>query len=186
MKIKAFYSDPHYGHENIISFCSRPFWDVEHMERSFVEKYNKIITDIDDVCIWVGDSFFCRKEEAKKIMSKLNGKKILIKGNHDMKESDMLYVGFDIVCEKMFIKIDGHKCLICHYPWKTLNEDINDRYKDKRPEKDGHTILIHGHTHSSKKFDDLSVHVGVDAWNYEPAPYEEVEKIVKSLKEKIR
>lgn len=189
MKIKAFTSDLHFSHDNIISFCNRPFSHVNNMEEHLIRNYNEVVKE-DDVCIFLGDVFFCNDKDAREIMDALNGHKLLVKGNHDKKTKKMLDIGFSLVVEQMSIMIDGVKCKLCHYPYigeKYGNTDkVDDRYKERRPQKNDNQILIHGHTHSSEKTGNRSIHVGVDAWDYRPARYEEVEAIVKDMKTKYK
>lgn len=90
-------SDTHFGHKNIIKYCNRPFENVEEMDKQLIKNWNEVVSK-DDTVIHLGDVFLCGKEKAKTTMSQLNGKKILIKGNHDH-WSDEFYksIGFDYV-----------------------------------------------------------------------------------------
>ena len=36
-----FTSDLHFGHANVIGLCSRPFADVEQMDRALIENWNR-------------------------------------------------------------------------------------------------------------------------------------------------
>jgi calcineurin-like phosphoesterase family protein len=38
--ITHFYSDPHFGHTNIIKYCDRPFASVDEMNEELVARYN--------------------------------------------------------------------------------------------------------------------------------------------------
>ena len=38
-----FTSDHHFGHDNIIKFCNRPFEDVREMNQVLIERWNKKI-----------------------------------------------------------------------------------------------------------------------------------------------
>jgi len=82
MKIFAI-ADTHFGHSNIIKYCNRPFASVEEMDAALIKNWNETVSNNDivlhlgDVCVGGG------KERAKEIISRLNGKKILIMGNHD-------------------------------------------------------------------------------------------------------
>jgi len=175
MFIRAITSDPHYGHKNIIQYANRPFESVHHMNESMIENYNSMITK-DDIVLWCGDCFFCPKEDARKIMDRLNGRKILVLGNHDRSAGSMAGIGFDIVMNEFVMVVGGRVVRVCHYPYARQTKD--ERYLDRRPEKIKGELLIHGHTHSHETVNGTSIHVGVDSWNYRPALMNEIESII--------
>lgn len=89
--------DTHFGHSNIIKYCNRPFRDVEEMDMVLIKNWNEIVSN-HDIVIHLGDFALCARERAKEICSQLNGKKILIKGNHDNWTDDFYRnIGFDYV-----------------------------------------------------------------------------------------
>lgn len=90
-------SDTHFNHANIIKYCNRPFKDVEEMNKTMIKNWNETVSG-KDVVLHLGDVALGNKEEAKKILKQLNGRKILIKGNHD-NWSDEFYkeCGFEYV-----------------------------------------------------------------------------------------
>lgn len=168
----AFYSDPHFGHSNIISFCSRPFQSVGHMEEELINRYNEVVSPAGHV-LWVGDCFFTSVQHAQKIMRYLNGKKTLVRGNHDRTAKQMLDIGFDLVVDELYFKLGGYNIRAVHYPYRGgTRKDDNRSFRF--PEKRLDTILMHGHTHSAEKYSDQAVHVGVDAWGYRPATADQV------------
>ena len=177
MIIDFFTSDPHYGHRNIIQHCQRPFADVDEMNRELIKRYNDRV-GTNDVVLWCGDCFFCRVTVANDIMSQLNGKKLLVRGNHDRGAASMSKLGFDLVLDECIIDIDDQTVRIKHYPYAGSTPDT--RYLDRRPPKIKHEMLIHGHTHSSEKMNGKQIHVGVDSWDYAPASFDEVRELVKS------
>ena len=75
-------SDTHFGHENIIKYCNRPFSSVEEMDQTMIKRWNETVSN-NDIIIHLGDFALCSRDRLKEIVSKLNGKKILIMGNHD-------------------------------------------------------------------------------------------------------
>ena len=77
-------SDTHFGHANIIEYCNRPFETVEEMDSYMINQWNKTVKD-NDIVIHLGDFAFGTGEEIRKYASQLNGKKILVQGNHDRK-----------------------------------------------------------------------------------------------------
>ena len=112
---KLYISDWHYGHANVIGFDNRPFVNVEQMNEELIRRWNNAVSDGDLVYI-LGDMFWCAPKQATPIMERLNGQKILVKGNHDR--------WHDSKFDKLFVKIDeyietednGRKVVLCHYP----------------------------------------------------------------------
>lgn len=202
-----FTSDPHFGHFNkdgggVIRFCNRPYKDMDEMMEKIRERWNKKVKPEDQV-IFVGDVFFyLNKPEAKKYLDSLNGRKILVRGNHDRKPREMNAMGFDFVCEEMVILIANERVTISHYPfraprWKhnyfNLRHKLfkllkikgswglDNRFYSRRPENKGQ-FLLHGHTHSKLRTRGRAIHVGMDAWNFEPVSMGEIGNIITDIK----
>lgn len=75
-------SDTHFGHANIIRYCNRPFASVEEMDEIMIKLWNETVSN-KDVVLHLGDLGLGNKEYISSIVKRLNGKKILIMGNHD-------------------------------------------------------------------------------------------------------
>lgn len=82
-------SDQHYNHSNILGFkrsdgtLLRPgFDDVNHMNEHMIECHNKVVRPNDKI-YFLGDVAMGNATTFDKIMARLNGEKVLIKGNHD-------------------------------------------------------------------------------------------------------
>lgn len=179
----AFYSDPHFGHKNIIDFCHRPFSSVQDMTDELISRYNRWVGP-DDTVIWCGDCFFTRVEEAEEIMSELNGTKLLVRGNHDRSASRMAKLGFSIVVDELRMCIDGVPVRVNHYPYagNVMSDGKREqRYLDRRPPRIKGEVLVHGHTHDTKRRRGNQIHVGVDAWDYAPALMSEVQTLVQEV-----
>lgn len=179
MQFDYLYSDPHYGHFNIIKYCNRPFRDAEHMTEELVSRYNAQVGSQDSV-LWLGDCFFSA-DSAERILPRLNGDKWLLRGNHDKKVSDLAFLraGFEAVFSQHFSAFIAEVPVrYSHYPYAGYSED--KRYLDRRPVREEGVVLIHGHTHEPHRLTPSgTVHVGVDAWDYGPAPYGEVLALVR-------
>jgi calcineurin-like phosphoesterase family protein len=83
-----FTSDTHFGHMGVCKFMRddgvtklRPWDSPEEMDEAMVKLWNETVKPTDKV-YHLGDVVINRK--ALKIMSRLNGDKVLIKGNHDI------------------------------------------------------------------------------------------------------
>jgi calcineurin-like phosphoesterase family protein len=81
-------SDTHFGHKGVCHFTRndgvtklRPWDTPEEMDEAMVEAWNERVRPTDKV-YHLGDVVINRK--ALKIMSRLNGDKVLIRGNHDI------------------------------------------------------------------------------------------------------
>ena len=78
-----FTSDHHFGHENVIKHCLRPYHDIDEMNESLITKWNSVVEHGDTV-YHLGDMFFrCSVDEAHQIIKSLNGTIHLVRGNHD-------------------------------------------------------------------------------------------------------
>ncbi len=173
-----FYSDPHVGHKNIIGYCNRPFSSIAEHDAELVKRYNAKVSPGQTV-LWVGDAFFCAPNRAKDIMQCLNGNKVLVQGNHDKSPTRMLEIGFSwVVPAQLILQIKGVTCIVCHYPPANSTERYDERYLDRRPKPAKGELVIHGHSHEKTKRVDNRIHVGVDAWDYAPVSWAEVEALV--------
>ena len=182
---KAFYSDPHFDHSNIIEYCNRPFENVLEMNECFVQNYNRLIGQ-DDCVLWLGDAFFKgRPDKYKTFLGKMNGRKLLISGNHDQSDGVMAFIGFELVMREAVMNIGGVTCRASHYSYDSSRSP--DKYKVRRPQKNPGEILLHGHSHSKDKITGKqSINVGVDAWDFCPAMYDDVSKLVLELKGNVK
>lgn len=160
-----FSSDTHYFHTNVIKYCERPFSTVKEMNDSMINSWNSVISD-DDVAFHVGDFSLSRSassHDVAEVISRLKGKKILIRGNHDQyDDSFFLSAGFKAVVES--INLGG--VLLVHYP---LHEAFARKVKDSHWGEVSH--VIHGHTHKrdTPEFD-AHFNVAVDRHDFIPVP----------------
>lgn len=182
---RAFYSDPHFGHKNIIPYCERPFSDIDDMHEGLIARYNAVIRP-DDWVLWLGDcSMYLSTHEMGLILASLNGKKALVIGNHDRSKAAMAKLGFAFVVDQLQMDIGGTKVIASHYPYaETQKRDgkVDLRYPERRPERIKGQVLMHGHTHSHRRRNGSMIHVGVDAWDYAPALLEDVESLVAEVR----
>jgi len=174
-----FTSDLHFGHKNVIRFCDRPYKDLDHMECMIINKFNETVGP-EDTTYFLGDIFFySNNEKIENVLSRMNGRKILIRGNHDRKGPNSLEnLGFDLVLEEAKIKLNGKRIILSHYPYWLKDDTLDTRYEHRRPQDMGEWLL-HGHTHDSKKInlDNRMIHVGIDAWN-RPVSESEISSLI--------
>lgn len=193
-----FTSDLHFGHAKVIEYSNRPFKSVEEMDERLIKNWNQQAGP-EDTIIVVGDFFmYHKKEKLREIMSRLNGYKILVRGNHDMTAPEMFNIGFHHVCESMTMRIANETVNISHYPYRTpwykvkfynfLNKLFPKRFFKPRVfamqlKSDGR-FLIHGHTHDESQAipERRMIHVGTDAWGYKLVPFAKVANIIGAIK----
>lgn len=151
------------------------------MNKALINNWNSVVHKDDTVYV-LGDFGFGSIMGCRDILNTLNGKKILIKGNHDRhKNSAYISMGFSFVAQEMVLKFGKLYFKLSHYPyrqsrikewWEMLKRRKN--YRDinrKKPVPGVENYLIHGHTHSGAiQFDKKKkqIHVGCFLNNYTP------------------
>lgn len=147
-------SDSHFGHKNIIEYCNRPFADVDEMNAALIERWNSVVGK-DDMVIHLGDVGLGSREKIGEIIRQLNGRKMLIMGNHDhFKENQYREMGFETVSR--FPILWNKFFLLSHAPLE-LSETTP-------------YFNIYGHIHTDEKYQDTanSKCVCVERTNYTP------------------
>jgi calcineurin-like phosphoesterase family protein len=72
-------SDTHFGHNNIIKYCNRPFKTSQEMDETLIKNYNSVVSN-DDHVYFLGDfSMSNDPEYLNYIFHRLHGRKFLIK-----------------------------------------------------------------------------------------------------------
>lgn len=122
-------SDTHFNHANIATYCQRPENFTELIEKRWNERVQK-----DDVVIHLGDVGIGKLGEIKTHIDRLNGTKILIRGNHDRSKSNAWWMknGFAFSCDQMIFG----RLLLTHEPYRGA----------KLPRKC--EFNVHGHLHN--------------------------------------
>lgn len=83
---KWYMADPHFGHQAMMGFCpeTRPFASVHEMDQAIIDRVNERVSKSDILYI-LGDFAFGKDEaHIKRCFHSLNGRKVLIIGNHDV------------------------------------------------------------------------------------------------------
>ena len=113
-------------------------------------------------------------DRLRPILEKLNGRHILVLGNHDeIKPFKYIDVGFTNVSTSYIMELDNR--------WKiVVNHDPNVRCM-----VDSNTIFLCGHIHDLFKSipEKLTVNIGVDVWDYYPI---NLDNIMDELREELQ
>ena len=149
-------SDTHFGHANIIKYADRPFDTVEEMNEVMVENWNSVVKQGDKV-YHLGD--VTMNSKSLDILSRLNGRKVLIKGNHDIQKLKFYTPHFYDI--RGSHELDNF--VLTHIP---VSDTQKLRYKGN----------IHGHTHEKNLEDPWYFNVSVEQINYTPIAFDEIIK----------
>ena len=111
-------ADLHLGHANIIKYCNRPYKNVEEMNEDLIKKWNGTVNENDRV-FFLGDFGLGSKESVIKWGHMLNGRKVLIYGNHDHQKPQVYYdAGFEYVSKWPIVIQNTY--LLSHAPFKLM------------------------------------------------------------------
>jgi len=156
-------SDLHFGHENIIKYCNRPYKDIAEMDKCLIDNWNSVVGP-NDLVYNLGD--LCMPKRVKKdknyyydycadVLMDLNGRHVLILGNHDYLDP---FKYIEIGIESVHTSLIVGDFVLAHDP--SIATAI--------PKK---MSLICGHVHDTfvKLVNPKKVlNVGVDCWDYKP------------------
>lgn len=154
-----FIADTHFGDHRILKYENRPFDTVEKMDTAIVSNWNSTVGP-DDIVYHLGDV-----GEASYI-SKLNGIKYLIKGNHDIEDNDYYRkAGFKEVYDKPIIL--NNFWMLSHEP---LYVNSNMPYAN-----------LFGHVHNNPIYQTSSIQsycVTVERIEYRPISFDKIKHTV--------
>lgn len=163
-------SDTHFSHKNILKFTdkdgnrTRPHWDgIEEHDWDLVDRWNSVVRPQDKI-YHLGDVYMSgRREYIDNLLSKLNGHKRLIVGNHDNPLDQVLRQRF----QKMMVwrKFPEFGLLLTHVP---VHESVlgEGRFKGVRVKN------VHGHIHHNPSPTKNHVNVSVEQIDYTPVNIE--------------
>ena len=144
------------------------------MDHTLIENWNSVVPK-DGIVVHCGDFMLNHKVDTApylKYMSKLNGKILLLRGNHDyIQLCTELQGNLIAVVDKAFINVDGVKIYAEHYPCTAFNGDYQV-FGHIHTLSDGTCYGIDGDVPSRLRKNQYDV--GVDQNNYRPISYWEL------------
>jgi len=153
-------ADWHLG-EDRFQLMGRPFNNVDEHIDTLVKNHNSVVRP-DDMVYMLGDVCYQKAPEYLSQVSRFNGKKTLVRGNHDKVFTDeQLRPYFDAIYiegQGFSMEIDGILCYLTHYPTEGLNLHFN----------------LVGHIHAAWKYQLNMFNVGVDANHFFPVDLETI------------
>jgi calcineurin-like phosphoesterase family protein len=160
-----FLSDTHFGHENIIRNCRRPFANVAEMDEALVGRWNERVGP-KDVVYHLGDFCFRNWRGADAYLSQLNGHIHLVAGNHDDETLAHHASLFASVSHIREIHERGRRIVMCHYPMREWHGSWDG----------GWHLFGHAHGRLDHQPHGYSLDVGVDAHDFRPWSVDEIEQ----------
>lgn len=166
-------SDLHLGHKAVIAFCDRPYRSTEEMDEDLIKRFNNQVKP-EDTLYLLGDVSFHKPAHGIPLMARLNGRKILVRGNHDKYSGPQyLSAGFAAVVHEAVIEIAGKRVRLCHFP---LYDAASARpFLGNRPVLKNGEFLLCGHVHQGWKTRGMEYNVGVDVHHYQPVSQSQIE-----------
>lgn len=162
-------SDWHLG-ENRFDLMFRPFKTTDEHNNTIINNHNSVVGK-DDIVYVVGDAVYQKEPMYLSLVSKMNGRKILVRGNHDNVFTDeQLSPYFEKIIpdgDGIDLTIDNIECWLTHYPTTGRKDKFN----------------IVGHVHSIFKFQLNMINVGVDVNHFYPVNLNKIPFFYKTIKD---
>ena len=162
-------SDTHFNHP--LCATLRHFSDIAEMNETLIANWNSVVKE-EDTVFHLGDFFMGHFEFIKDILPRLNGKIVLVKGNHDYGHRLLEFekYGVEIHLDQLTFFYDNKCFVMSHQPPEEIKPDI---------------IYLYGHLHADarKGFIDNTYHIGTDTNNFTPVALDQIifEATTKSL-----
>ncbi len=144
--MRYYISDLHFYHGSLNELMDkRGFESTEAMNEYMINKWNAKVRRGDEVVI-LGDFSWGTAEQTNDILSRLNGKKYLIIGNHDRFIRDKNFDTKHFLWAEHYkeIKDNKRKVILSHYPVFCYNGQY--RLNEKGDPK---TYMLYGHVHNT-------------------------------------
>ena len=165
-----FTADSHFGHKSVLSprfDNQRPFASIEEHDEALVAAWNAAVRP-DDIVWHLGDfAHKCSPDYAAGILSRLKGRKYLVRGNHDDGLGERLAWAGPVV-DVATVQVqdpgmaDPRHVWVSHYGhrvWPRMHRDH---------------LHFYGHSHGSLEAIPGSLDVGVDCWNWRPVTLDQI------------
>ena len=160
-----FIADTHFGGENIRRYENRPFETAKEMDEKLIANWNQAVMKEDTVYVLGDFSDYMEDERDKGILTRLNGEKILVMGNHDKHRTPQQWrdLGFAECVPWQIVYKDFY--MLSHEP---MYINTNMPYAN-----------FYGHVHGNPSYKDAckqSVCVSVERIAYTPIEFEQLRK----------
>ncbi|MFD2236994.1 metallophosphoesterase family protein [Aureimonas populi] len=149
-----FTGDTHFGDPRVLRIDRRPFPSMGEHDAALIASWNEVVRPEDE--IWhLGDFARGTRDGVEALLASLNGRKHLIIGNNDPLDT-VEARGWSSVQHYAEMVVDGHRLILCHYPFRTWNQ------MGKK------SVNLHGHSHGRLTPVTRQHDVGVDPQGLRP------------------
>lgn len=154
---------------------------IDDHNQAIIDNWNLRITN-SDIIIHLGDFAFGHTGKACSILPKLNGKKLLVPGNHDeknLKSAQFRSFWTCITPSVLELQLADLFLVLCHFPIESWNHMYHG------------SIHLHGHCHSSREHGlkpkqlPNRLDVGVDYHNLTPLSLDDMLAEIKNHNDEI-
>lgn len=170
-------ADTHFGHQGVCNFTRadgsplRPWDTAAEMDKALIENWNSLVSDEDRVYLLGDVSMSTRGLDALYLVK---GRKVLVKGNHDVSKLPQYTRHFDDIRAYVVGKIGDSRdhYILSHIPIHP--QSLGERFK----------VNIHGHLHANRILmatgqpDERYQNVSVEQTNFSPILLQDVIKRV--------
>lgn len=164
-------SDYHLSHKNILKYDNRPFKDINHHDETIINNHNSVVTPT-DTFVFLGDFFFGKDmSKMDEYLSRLNGNKIFIKGNHDYEEHREIYRNHGLYLGEQFSR------LYVGSSYKEAQMIVLNHFRMTVWDRSHHGAWhLYGHSHGSIEWLNRGkcMDVGVMQNDYKPFSFSEI------------
>lgn len=174
-------ADEHYGHDNIIHLCNRPFTSMTEMVDTLIDRHNrKVENNPHLLTLHAGDMFWrtMLTDDIESILKRLHGRHAFLWGNHDEALERSLYLQslFQFHSHVHVQNVAGHRLTVNHYAQRTWDGSHKGHWH------------VFGHSHGKLERESFnsgvlgkSFDIGVDSNRFEPWSMAEIAKRMESL-----
>ncbi|MCJ2024754.1 metallophosphoesterase [Methylobacterium sp. J-067] len=170
MALTFFTADHHIGNAGILSprmDAPRPFTSIAEHDETLVACWNAVVRP-DDTVWHLGDfAYRCRHGHALRVFHRLNGRKFLVRGNHDKIGESLPWDGPVMGVARIHVQDPGMLSAVglwlSHYAHRTW------------PHRHRGDLHLYGHSHGSLPAIPASLDVGVNCWGWTPVTVPQVQ-----------
>lgn len=165
MSKRFLFSDPHFGHKNILLIADRPFNTVQEMNESLIKNWNSVVGN-DDTVYLLGDICMnMSKKTITELLYQLKGDIILIMGNHDWEFGKDFWANtgrfslvspYPIILDKWFMLSHEPMYLTSNMPYGNIYGHVHNDNKYRDYTKNSFCVCAERINYTPIEFTDLT------------------------------